>query len=271
MRLTIRHTTRYSFEEPVKHGLDQVRLMPKSSRAQKVISWETGVGGGRRELSFEDYHNNTVELVSIDRDSRELVITSSGEVELAETHGVVGPHIGPAPLWLYDRVTPRTKAGPLCKALARQAEGESDLERLHALCALVHGAVDYEIGVSEPHWTAEEAAEAGRGVCQDHAHVFIACARELGFPARYVSGYLLLDDREEQDATHAWAEVHVDGLGWVGFDVSNRISPDIRYVRVATGLDYGDAAPVTGTRIGGAGESLTVDITVARQEYGQEQ
>ena len=87
----------------------------------------------------------------------------------------------------------------------------------------------------------------------------------MGFPARYVSGYLMLNDRVDQAAMHAWAEAHVDGLGWVGFDVSNSISPDVRYVRVATGLDYNDAAPVIGTRIGGSGEELDVQIEVAEQ------
>ena len=124
----------------------------------------------------------------------------------------------------------------------------------------------YEVGTSQSETRAEDAIAEGKGVCQDHAHIFIAAAREMGFPARYVSGYLMMDDRIEQDATHAWAEAHVDGLGWVGFDVSNQICPDTRYVRVATGLDYQGAAPVTGTRYGGAGETLSVAIEVAQQQ-----
>ena len=96
--------------------------------------------------------------------------------------------------------------------------------------------------------SADAAIEHGCGVCQDHAHIFVAAARSLGYPARYVSGYLLMDDANTEEASHAWAEAHVDGLGWVGFDISNGISPDTRYVRVATGLDYAQAAPVTGTR-----------------------
>jgi len=84
----------------------------------------------------------------------------------------------------------------------------------------------------------------------------------MGFPARYISGYLMMDDQVAQDATHAWAEVHIIGLGWVGFDISNGISPDDRYVRMATGRDYHDAAPVSGLRMGGAAESLKVDIQV---------
>ena len=110
--------------------------------------------------------------------------------------------------------------------------------------------------------TAEDALAAGRGVCQDHAHVFVAAARHLGHPARYVSGYLMLDDRVEQDASHAWAEVWIEGLGWVGFDVSNGISPDERYVGVARGLDYRDAAPISGVRFGSGEEELHVSVQV---------
>ena len=102
----------------------------------------------------------------------------------------------------------------------------------------------------------------GSGVCQDHTHIFIAAARRLGFPARYVSGYLMLDRCAEQAASHAWAEAHVGGLGWVAFDVANGISADERYVRVATGRDYRDAMPVSGIRFGHAEERLAVQITV---------
>jgi transglutaminase-like putative cysteine protease len=88
----------------------------------------------------------------------------------------------------------------------------------------------------------------------------------MGYPARYVSGYLMMNDRVHQDASHAWAEAHVDGVGWVGFDVSNGISPDARYVRVATGLDYREAAPISGLRFGAMVEKrLSIDIQVQQQ------
>ncbi|GAA3867417.1 transglutaminase family protein [Celeribacter arenosi] len=265
MRLNILHKTTYRFEEPVKSGLQQLRKTPKSSHQQSVIHWSTTIEGGRSELSYDDHHNNVVELISIDRGAKVLTVTSQGEVELTNTHGVLGRHLGPAPLWLFQRETPRTKARSAAKALIRDLEGEGDLAELHALKDRIRDTVAYEVGSSMSDWSAEDALEAGKGVCQDHAHIFIACARAMGFPARYVSGYLMLDDRTVQDAMHAWAEAHVDGLGWVGFDVSNGISPDERYVRVATGLDYSDAAPVSGTRVGGKGEELSVEIEVAQQ------
>lgn len=265
MRLRIHHATQYRFERPVSSGLQQVRKTPKNSEIQSVLHWETEVKGGRKELVFEDHHRNTVELVSFDRETKEVIVTSRGEVDVTSSNGVVGPHLGPAPLWLYRRQTPRTAPRQGVRALVRKVPGGDTLERMHALSSLIHESIAFEVGSSEPTWSAEEAIEAGSGVCQDHAHVFLACAREMGLPARYISGYLMLNDAVVQDAMHAWAEAYVEGLGWVGFDVSNGISPDTRYVRVATGLDYSDAAPVSGTRVGGAGEVLEVRIDVAQQ------
>jgi len=265
MRLKIHHVTSYRFAGPVRFGLQQVRKTPKTTPYQTVMSWHTGITGGRKELAYEDHHNNTTELISLDRDTLSLDVTSGGEVEVRDTHGIIGAHRGPAPLWLYLRSTPRTEPREKVRGLARDLGQGSDVDRLHALCGLIRDAVAYETGASEPTWSAEDALADGRGVCQDHAHIFVACARHLDFPARYVSGYLMLDDTIDQTAMHAWAEAYIEGLGWVGFDVSNGISPDARYVRVATGLDYSDASPVTGMRFGGQAETLGVQIKVVQQ------
>ncbi|MFT6424330.1 MAG: transglutaminase-like putative cysteine protease [Celeribacter sp.] len=265
MKLKIRHTTRYAFGSPVTYGLQQVRLTPKTSPFQHILNWETTVIGGAKEVSYNDHHHNHVDLISFDREVLDVTLISEGEVEMIESHGILGKHRGPAPLWLYEKDTELTKAGQGVCALIQQVVGDTDLERLHALSKVIHANVVYEVGSSLPTGSAEDALNAGKGVCQDHSHIFLACAREMGFPARYVSGYLMMDDRIDQEATHAWAEAHIPDLGWVGFDVSNAISPDVRYVRVATGLDYAGAAPVTGTRYGGSGERLSVQIEVAQQ------
>lgn len=265
MHLTIRHATRYHFETPVKYGLQQLRKTPKSTHQQSVLSWRTEVTGGQRELAFEDHHNNTVELISFEKGMQELIIVSEGEVDVSDNHGIVGRHVGVAPLWLFLQSTARTEAGQGVRSILRNMSQEGPLDQLHALAEVIRNAVTFEVGVSNPDWSAEEAIAAGKGVCQDHTHIFLSCARELGYPARYISGYLMLNDRTAQEAMHAWAEAHVDGLGWVGFDVSNGISPDTRYVRVATGLDYAEAAPVIGTRVGGQGETLSVAIDVVQQ------
>lgn len=265
MILSISHTTRYVFDAPVSYGLQQLRQTPKSYRAQSVLTWTTRLTGANKQLEFDDFHRNRVELISMREGVEELVIESEGKVEMADMHGIVGPHAGPAPLWLFLRSTRLTQSGRGTRALVSQVPDGEPLNRLHALSSAIKDQVSYVIGASSADWTAEESIAAGQGVCQDHTHIFLTCARMMGYPARYASGFLLMDDREEQDATHAWAEVHVDGLGWVGFDVSNGISPDERYVRVATGLDYSEAAPIRGVRLGGAEETLSVAVKVAQQ------
>jgi transglutaminase-like putative cysteine protease len=265
MRLSIEHTTRYRFELPVVYGLQQLRKTPKSTYNQFVVRWDTTIKGGRKEVAFEDHHNNTTELISFDPDTTELSVTSAGEVDIEDNAGVLGAHHGSAPLWLYLMSTSRTQSGPGTRSLIKNLGTSLSISDLHDLSERIRTAVPYTLGASEPSWSAEDAIMAQKGVCQDHAQIFVTCLRALGIPARYVSGYLMLNETTTQDAMHAWAEAHVDGLGWVGFDISNGVSPDTRYVRVATGLDYSDAAPISGTRIGGASEELHVRINVVQQ------
>ena len=266
MILHISHTTTYDYDTPVAYALQQLRLTPKSTGFQTVKRWSTMVEGGKKQLSFEDAHRNTVDLISFDPGTRRITVRCEGEVELSDYNGVTGQHGGFMPLWMFDRTTALTKPGTASRKLAQSVDSGLDpVARLHALSAVVYGAVAYRPGLSKVGWGAEEVIEAGHGVCQDHAHVFITCARQLGFPARYVSGYLLMDDETQGEATHAWAEGYVPGLGWVGFDISNQICPDSRYVRVATGLDYAEAAPVSGMRLGAGAEKLTVAVQVQQQ------
>lgn len=264
MRVKVRHSTEYTYDQAVSRGLQKIRLTPKNSGGQTVVSWHTGVEGGTKELSYTDQHNNLVELLSIAPGTRTVTIVCEGEVDTSDTAGIIGQHGGYAPLWYFRRSTPQTRAGLRVRQLVRDLgkDFDDDPSRLHALSALILNSVTYSTGTTDFATTAEQAIEAGQGVCQDHAHILIAAARLMGYPARYVSGYLMMDDRVDQDAGHAWAEVHVDGLGWVGFDVSNGVSPDPRYVRVATGLDYGEAAPISGIVYGGRNESMVVQLQV---------
>ncbi|PHQ69037.1 MAG: transglutaminase [Sneathiella sp.] len=267
MRLKISHMTRYQYDAPVQYALQQVRLTPKSRAGQSVISWETTIEGGSKELEFDDQHNNHVFLVGIEPGGTEISILCEGEVETTNASGVIGKHGGYAPLWLFKRETDLTKPGKNLRRLIKEIghNFNTDIPQLHALSAKIAKTVRYQTGSTHAETTVEEALEAQQGVCQDHSHIFIAAARLMGFPARYVSGYLMMDDRIDQDASHAWAEVHIEGIGWVGFDVSNGISPDERYIRVATGLDYKDAAPISGMRIGNSGEIMSVSLQVQQQ------
>ena len=267
MRLKISHASRYSYTSPVSYGLLQLRQTPKSRVGQQVLRWDITIDGGKVEAAYEDHNANWVQLISLDPGAEKLVISSDGEVDIEDRAGVIGTHRGFAPLWLFRRSTPLTRPGPLLRRLVKAApdDSEGDITRMHRVSELVREAIEYEPGWTDVDTKAEDALEAGRGVCQDHAHVFIAAARLLGYPARYAGGYLMMNDRIQQDAGHAWAEVHFERLGWVGFDVSNAISPDSRYVRVATGLDYSEAAPVSGMRFGASAESLDVSIQVQQQ------
>ena len=267
MRLKILHTTTYHFDHPASYGLQQLRLVPKSRTGQTVLHWKMEIDGGQAQTEFTDHHQNRVALISLDAQATSIVVHCEGEVDTTDTSGVIGRHGGFAPLWFFQQSTDLTRAGARVRALTRglKEEQPEDIPRLHALSARITAAVPYEIGMTQATTTAEEAVEIGGGVCQDHAQIFVTAARHMGYPARYVSGYLLMSDRIHQDASHAWAEVFVEPLGWVGFDVSNGYSPDERYVRVATGLDYRDAAPVSGLRYGAAGESMSIDIQVQQQ------
>ena len=272
MRLSIRHTTRYRFAEPVLHGLQRLRLTPKETQGQQILEWTMELLGAREALVYDDQNYNHVTLVAVEEGAQDVVITCRGTVLTEDKAGVIGRHAGHLPLWAFlghsELTRPGARVRQLVAPIARSS-GDDLLVTLHGLSATIRERVAYETGQTDVDTTAEEALAAGRGVCQDHAHVFIAAARALEIPARYVSGYLMMNDRIEQEATHAWAEAWVPGLGWVGFDVSNGISPDPRYVRVATGRDYRDAAPVTGISFGAMSEDLTVDLAVEQQTAEQ--
>lgn len=274
LTLSIRHTTHYAFGEPVIHALQRLRLTPKETQGQRIVAWQMHFDNAHAELQYDDQHFNHVTLIGVHPGAREVTVTCEGVVETEDNAGVIGRHSGHLPLWSFLRQTPLTRPGAKLRALLREISGASTdapLDFLHALSGQIRERIVYETGRTHSATTAEEAVGHGAGVCQDHAHIFIGAARASGIPARYVSGYLMMDDRIEQEATHAWAEAHVDGLGWVGFDVSNGISPDPRYVRVATGSDYRDAAPITGISVGSAAEVLTVGVAVEARPAGQSQ
>jgi transglutaminase-like putative cysteine protease len=171
----------------------------------------------------------------------------------------------------FLRATPLTAPDDAIVALARDgARGDDTIARLHGLMNGVRDRLDYRPGETDSTTNAAEALAQGFGVCQDHAHLFIAAARAAGIPARYISGYLWTGaGGQSYDAGHAWAEAHVAGFGWIGFDAANRLCPNENYIRVAVGLDYSAAAPVRGLRRGPAEESLSVEVQVRRQDGEQ--
>ena len=272
MQLAIDHATTYHFAGPIRRGLQRLRLTPVTARGQTVLAWEVACEGATVEVSYDDEYGNRTTLVSLTPGTTTVTIRAHGRVETRDEAGVVGRHAGYLPLWHFARETPLTAVGAGITALAAAVQrdaAQDGLARLHLLAERVGECVVYAHGHTDVATTAEAALGAARGVCQDQAHVFIAAARRMGIPARYVSGYLQIDGRDDQDAGHGWAEGFVEGIGWIGFDVANAICPDDRYVRVATGRDYLDAAPVKGLtstvppEAGATAERDRMEITVA--------
>ena len=205
------------------------------------------------------------------------MVHAEGEVEVEDTVGVVKCTVEPFPPSLFLRETPLTQADEDIRTFARDVAGTATdrLSILHALLDTLPQTITFDTDPTHAHTTAAEAFAIRRGVCQDISHIFVAAARSLGIPARYVSGYLhRADGVNEQQAGHGWAEAHVAGLGWVAFDAANGTCATDAYVRVAVGLDYLNAAPVRGSRIGGDGEGLDVRIRIQegiRQSMSQRQ
>lgn len=266
MRFAIRHETRYDYDTAGSFAVQRLRLTPSDSRSQKILSWAIEADGIANAATYVDGFANRVHLITHCRPYETLSIVAAGEVETADRDGVVGKLGEVADPRLFLRATPRTESSPEIDALADAVRERRTLDRLHHLMEAIATRVVYDTDATHTETTAAQAFAAGQGVCQDHAHIFIAATRRLSIPTRYVTGYLHVEGEGNAVAHHAWAEAHVDGLGWVGFDPANHICPTERYVRLACGLDAVSAAPISGTRRGGSGERLRVDVIVRQQQ-----
>ncbi|WP_126976041.1 transglutaminase family protein [Frigidibacter oleivorans] len=265
MILSVTHVTTYRYDAPVRGAVQSLRLTPSLCDGQRVIRWQIGVEGGMRGAAFRDGAGDWIESWSLRGPATEIAVSVSGEVATTDMAGVLRGHREQVPpeVYLRDTASTRSEAGLVDLAHAGIEGATGALDRAHRLAAAVAEAVAYKPGATEAHTTAAEALALGEGVCQDHAHVLIACARLLETPARYVSGYLEAGSDMAQEAAHAWAELWIEGLGWVGFDPANACCPDTRYIRLGSGLDAQDAAPVRGVARGRVTESLDVSVAVA--------
>ncbi|SFR16374.1 transglutaminase family protein [Poseidonocella sedimentorum] len=276
MKLRIEHETRYRFDAPVRGVIQAHRLWPGSFEGQNVLSWKVDTDGGVVGASYCDAAGDRISTVTWRTPVEEFAITVSGLVETADTSGVLRGFKERSVPAAYLRHTQQTYPDAALRTLCEEAlegmEEAGPLDRAHKLAACVAEAIEYALGETEPHTTAAEALALGKGVCQDHAHTLIALCHIAGIPARYVSGYLhAREDGAPHEASHAWAEVFIGGLGWVGFDAANGCCPDERYVRLGSGLDSLYAAPIRGIASGAASEDLNVRVTVAAQEQFQQQ
>lgn len=265
MHLSISHTTHYRYSHPARYSIQYLRLTPQSDEGQRVENWRITTPG--RRTQHVDAFGNIMHVLVIDEIHDDVVIAVEGTVESHDTAGMTSPQEGPLSPLVYLGTTRLTAPDGDLPALAEELRPMITADRLdglHELTRRVAGAVTYLPGATDVETTAADALAAGRGVCQDQAHVFVAAARHLGVPTRYVSGYVhVAGDGISETASHAWAESWVENLGWVGFDVTNMICANDAHVRVAVGPDYAACAPVRGVRRGGGEERMDVQVRVA--------
>jgi transglutaminase-like putative cysteine protease len=268
MRLRISHLTNYQYETPATSVIQMLRLTPRNHDSQYVARWRIDVSTDCWLHQHEDAFGNITHAFTANGSFRELTVMVEGEVETRDTEGIMRGTVERFPPSLYLRETALTTADVNIARLAaacRDASGDDALKVLHLMIERLHEDMVFDTDPTHAATTAAEAFALKRGVCQDLTHVFIAAARNLGIPARYVGGYFRRGDGiSEQDAGHAWAEAFVPELGWVAFDAANGISGTDAHVRVAVGLDYLGAAPLRGARYGGRGEALSVKVRVAQ-------
>lgn len=256
MQFSIQHTTEYSYSMPLNYSIQQLRLTPQDGFGQRVKNWSISVNG---QLSqHHDTYGNLVHTMVMDSNHTEIRLVAKGEVETGLPMDATQEKL---PLTIYLRHTALTAADATIKNFAEPFGRLSTIADLEKLSASVIEQVPYVKGGTGVYTTAVQAFSARTGVCQDHAHIFIACCRSLGTPARYVSGYLFTDDGHLTES-HAWVDAWLDGTGWVSVDVSNRCLADSAYVRLAIGLDYHDACPVSGVRVGGGMETMQAGVNV---------
>lgn len=266
MLQTIHHRTRYIYDTPQLRVTQSLRLTPSVCKSQRTQNWEINVTGARLGASFRDGAGDQVTTLTLLGPISEIELQVSGTVETTDTSGILqGLRETVSPL-VYLRGSDLTALDDSLWTLARDvASGKNagSLELAHALCLEIGAAIKYRPGATHHHITAAQALQQGAGVCQDHTHALIAVARANGYPARYVVGYLQSDaEGKSHGASHAWAEIYIEALGWVGFDATNNCCPDERYVRLCSGLDAHDAAPIRGVAVGAGEETMDVSVQI---------
>jgi len=269
MRVEIRHVTRFRFEDAASYSIHHARLTPRLGEGQRLLSWSLRGPGGRAD--WIDGYGNGVSGFTLSAPHKELTIEVAGAYEWLAAATYLR-HEDPEPLptgfWLRSQGLARHDAAIAAFVADLAPRGMQEMERiplLHDLMSRIHAAIAHQPSDHYEPTPAPAALARGAGPFQDHAHVFIACCRTMGVPARYVSGYMSIDRLNGAPATaHGWAEAFVPHLGWVGFDCAHSISPTGDYLKLAVGLDYAQAAPVTGRRSGGGEATMAVDVSFRR-------
>jgi len=266
MRIRISHATTYHYDRPPTGVTQIMRLTPRNHDGQYVVDWRIDLSVDCLLHQHEDAFGNITHSFTAEGPFDQLAVTVDGEVEMQDMHGLVNGAVERFPPGMFLRETALTQPDAAIvefSEAARAGKTGDTLTLLHDLMKALNREITFDTSPTQAVTTAAEAFALRRGVCQDLTHIFIAAARQLGIPARYIGGHFYrADGVTAQEAGHAWVEAFVENLGWVGFDPTNGISTTDAHVRVAAGLDYLGAAPVRGTRYGGSGETLKVAVHV---------
>lgn len=257
MRLAIDHRTHYRFSEPQARVIQLLRMTPLDTAHQTVLDWRIDVDADARLREGRDGYGNVTTMLYVDGPIDALTIMVRGDVLTDELAASIEGCAEPLPPLFFRRQTALTAPGSKIESLS------SSVRDAKALNQAVHKAIAILPGRTAKGRTAEDVLSEERGSVRDSAHVLIAAARAAGFPARLISGHCL-DGPNAGDhrSAHCWAELHVDGTGWIALDPSTGRTPGETYVRVAMGLDASDSTPLSGTRRGGGIEELDVDVRV---------
>jgi transglutaminase-like putative cysteine protease len=270
MQLSIRHETLYRYTQPQAYSIEQLHLTPRAEAQQRVLSWKITTPG--HCAHYLDAYGNVSHTVTLNEPHETLRILVEGMITtspLVAGRLVKSDSLSPLIFTVPTRLTQPTPALAAIAARSLPAPGKAvGTQDALNLAAHIFGAVEYRAGATGIESTAGDAFELGAGVCQDHAHIFLACCHARGVPARYVSGYI---DPESSGhaASHAWVDVWVedeDYAGWVSIDVTHNRLMSEAYCRIAIGRDYESAAPVRGMRRGGGEETMTVEALIVPVE-----
>jgi len=263
MRLEVVHSTRYRYTGPIAETVMEVRLRPMDGNGQRCIDFELEVSAGIKPRTYRDGYGNNVHYFNLVRPHARLSITSRSVVETGLT---IEADPGEELVQDFLRFRSPVKDVPGVRELAARhpvadsSSGPEVEQALDELTQTISREFAYDRAVTNVYSAVDEVLELRAGVCQDFAHLFIAAARAMGVPARYVSGYIHSSGSSVASASHAWAEGWVPGRGWVGYDATRPVRTTENHVRLAVGRDYSDAAPTRGIYIGAA--TGTMDVRV---------
>ena len=268
MKLEIVHSTRYRYSGPIAETVREVRLRPMDGNGQRCLEFELDVSSGIKPRTYVDGYGNNVHYFNVVRPHTRLIITSRSVVE---TGLELDPEPGEELVQDFLRFRLPVKDVPGIRELASRhpianpGSGPAVEQALDELTLTISREFTYDRAVTNVYSAVDEVLELKAGVCQDFAHLFIAAARAMGVPARYVSGYIHTPGGGGRtSASHAWGEGWVPGRGWLGYDATHPVRTAENHVRLAVGRDYSDAAPTRGIYVGSA--TGTMDVGVGTRE-----